>query len=211
MQKRCLTTVLVFLLFYFYEDIIFSSVFLASVYIHFTASSPEFSWKCSVFSTRILWLSNRVLRHKTLKQRWKGLRDRTDKQGHKDLEEWGERDGDGGPNFSTCYLKLFPNVTGSAHLASRGPVVSHVPALSSCAPIWGWWAISHMFNGSQHLFSVFPRVDMHFFWANKHTSDRGGWNSSPRINQFQCNNPAILEVWRESLDLNWVTFWSPLK
>lgn len=63
--------------------------FFASVYILFTASSPEFSWKCSVFSTRILWLSNRVLRHKTLKQRWKRRRDGTDKQGHKALEEWG--------------------------------------------------------------------------------------------------------------------------
>lgn len=59
------------------------------VYILFTAPSPEFSWKCSVFSTRILWLSNTVLRHKTLKQFWKRQRDGTDKQGHKALEEWG--------------------------------------------------------------------------------------------------------------------------
>lgn len=49
--KRCFTTVLVFL-FYFYEGIIFFlpfSAFPASVYILFTAFSPEFSWKCSVF------------------------------------------------------------------------------------------------------------------------------------------------------------------
>lgn len=64
-----------------------------------------------------------------------------------EMERWG-------PNFTTCYLKLFPNVTGSAHLASRGPVVSHVPALPSCAPIWGWWAISHMLNGSQQSCSI---------------------------------------------------------
>lgn len=63
--------------------------FFAWVYILFTAPSPEFSWKCSVFSTRILWLSNRVLRHKTLKRHWKRRRDGTDKQGHKALEEWG--------------------------------------------------------------------------------------------------------------------------
>lgn len=69
----------------------FRSVPSPRVYILFTASSPEFSWKCSVFSTRILRLSNRVLRHKTLKQRWKRRRDGTDKQGHKASEEWGER------------------------------------------------------------------------------------------------------------------------
>lgn len=88
-------------------------VFLASVYILFTASSPEFSWKCSVFSTRILWLSNRVLRHNIPEQRWKrtaGQDWQTGtqrlvrmKEGEKEMkmERWG-------PNFSTCTWKLSP-------------------------------------------------------------------------------------------------------
>lgn len=91
------------------------------------------------------------------------------------------------------------------YLASRGHVVLNIPALSSCAPIWRWWATSHMLNGSQQpcsICSVSVWGWICIFRANKCTSDRGGWNSSPQINQIQCNNPAILEVWRETPDLN---------
>lgn len=125
------------------------------VYILFAAPSPEFSWKCSVFSTRILWLSNTVLRHKTLKQVWKRQRNGTDKQGHKALEDWGgERWRQTGrkrecvcvlrsqhisgwwPSISFCYLKSFPNLTGSVYLASRAHMVLNVPALPSSSPVW---------------------------------------------------------------------------
>lgn len=131
----------------------FRFCFFASVYILFTAPSAEFSWKCSVFSTRILLLSNRVLRHKTLKQGWIRRRDGTDIQGRKALEEYGgERWRQTGRecacmcvyahsqntsawwpsiSFSTCYLKSFPSLTGSVYLASRGNMVLNVPALPS--------------------------------------------------------------------------------
>lgn len=81
------------------------SVFLAWVYILFTASPLEFSWKCSVCSTRILWLSNRVLRHKTLEQCWK-KRWLT----NRDTKSWRNKEREMcvclcGPSISTCYLK----------------------------------------------------------------------------------------------------------
>lgn len=74
---------------YFYYFIFMRTLFLpfrfASLpqFSLFTALSLGFSWKRSVFSTRILWLCNRVLRHKTLQQHWRRRRDGTDKQGHK--------------------------------------------------------------------------------------------------------------------------------
>lgn len=74
-----------------------------------------------------------------------------------EMERWG-------PNFTTCYLKLFPNVTGSAHLASRGVICTCSAQLCSDLRVMSY--ISHVkwFTAVlQHLFSVFPRVDMHFF------------------------------------------------
>lgn len=74
---------------YFYYFLFMRTLFLpfrfASLpqFSLFTALSLGFSWKRSVFSTRILWLCNRVLRHKTLQQHWRRRRDGTDKQGHK--------------------------------------------------------------------------------------------------------------------------------
>ena len=69
--------------------------FSASVYILSTAaSSPEFSWKCSVFSTRILRLLNEVLRHKTLKA---ALAKKDGELTNRDTKPWRneeERDGD---------------------------------------------------------------------------------------------------------------------
>lgn len=38
--------------------------------------------------------------------------------------------------FLFCYLKSFPNLTGSVYLASRGHMVLKVPALPSSAPVW---------------------------------------------------------------------------
>lgn len=81
---------------YFYYFIFMRTLFLpfrfASLpqFSLFTALSLGFSWKRSVFFTRILWLCNRVLRHKTLQQHWRRRRDGTDKQGHKASQEWGE-------------------------------------------------------------------------------------------------------------------------
>lgn len=74
MLKRCFTTVQEFLLFNFYWNIIFSSLsvlFLCPGLHSLYWPLSEFSWKCSVFPRRILRLSNRVLRHKTLKRRWR--------------------------------------------------------------------------------------------------------------------------------------------
>jgi len=89
MLKRCFTTVLVFLLLCFYEYIIISSLSVLSLpwFILFSPPSLEFSWDCSVFSTRTLRLSNRVLRQKTLKQHWKRQEYGTDKEYHKAVEE----------------------------------------------------------------------------------------------------------------------------
>lgn len=54
----------------------------ACIRLHFLncAFLSEFSWKCSVFSTGILWPSNG-----TLERRWKRWRDRTDTKTFKEL------------------------------------------------------------------------------------------------------------------------------
>lgn len=78
------------------------------------------------------------------------------------------------------YLESFPNFPGSVYLASIGHMVLNVPALPSCAPLWRWWATSHMLNGSQqplqHLFNVCLEGGYAFLGP---ISDRGGRNSSP--------------------------------
>lgn len=60
----------------------FACVRLHSLYCAFLS---EFSWKCSVFSTGILWPSNGALGHKTLERCWKRWRDRTDTKAFKEL------------------------------------------------------------------------------------------------------------------------------
>lgn len=154
----------IFIILFLWEHNFSSSpfLFLASVYIPFTASSPAFSWKCSVLSARILLLSNRVLRHKTLK--------RTDKQGHKALEEWGgERDGgresmrvrnqhisvwwpsrvNRGFFFPSCHSQISQE---AFILLPKYTVVLNVPALPSSAR--RRWATSRTPNGSQQLCSI---------------------------------------------------------
>lgn len=85
-------------------------------------------------------------------------------------------------------------------------MVLNVPALSSCATIAQWWAPLHACS----ICSMSVWGWMCIFWANKCTSDRFGWSSLPLINQIQCNNPAILEVWSKTPDLNSDFHFEPL-
>lgn len=116
--KRCFTTVLVFL-FYFYEGIIFFlpfSAFPASVYILFTAFSPEFSWKRSVFPPQEFYDSLRECwdtKHSSCARSG----DTTPRKGMGMEEQW--------RHFLckyfnfTGHLKPCPNVTGSGYCPPR--------------------------------------------------------------------------------------------
>ncbi len=224
MLKRCFTTVLVFLLFYFYENIFFSSLSVSVSFPQFTfsllpllrssAGSALFSPQEFYDSLTECWDTKHL--SSAGKDGGTGLTNRDTKPWRNEEERDGDRQEEKvcvcgqhisawWPSTSTCYLKSFPNLAGSAYLASTGHMVLNVPALPSCAPIWRWWATSHMLNGSQQPCSICSMSVWGWiciFRANKCTSDRGGWKSSPQINQIQRNNPAILEVWRETLDLN---------
>lgn len=103
-------------------------------------------------------------------------------------------------------FKVFSNCSQQVSLTSRGHMVLNVPALSSCATIAQWWATLHACS----ICSMSVWGWMCIFWANKCTSDRFGWNSLPLINQIQCNNPAILEVWSKTPDLNSDFHFEPL-
>lgn len=239
MLKRCFTTVLVFLLFYFYENIIFSSLSVVSSpeftfsllpLLRSSAGSALFSPQEFYDSLTECWDTKHL--SGTGKDGGTGLTNRDTKPWRNEEERDGDRQEERvcmcvcvciyacsqhisvwWPSISLCYLMWFPNLTGSVYLASRGHMVLNVPALPSSAPIWWWWAASHMLNGSQQLCSICSMSVWGWiciFRANKCTSDRGGWNSSPQINQIQYNNPAILEVWRETPDLNSDLHFEPL-
>lgn len=220
MLKRCFTTVLVFLLFYFYENIIFPP--FPSLLPQFTFALLPLLWSSAgsaLFSPQEFYDSlTECWDTKHLSTAGKdggtGLTNRDTKPWRNEEERDGDRQEESmclcvracacsqhisawWPSISTCYLKSFPNLTGSTYLASRGHVVLNVPALPSCAPLWRWWATSHMLNGSQQprsICSMSFRGWICIFRANRSTSDRGGWNGSLQINQIRCNNPAILEV-----------------
>lgn len=164
----------IFIILFLWEHIFFLPFrFVSSprVYTLFTAPSPEFSCKCSVFCTRILWLSNTVLRHKTLKQCWKRQRDGTDKQGHKALEEWGgERWRQTRESVCVCFAQptyfrvmtkhfflLFKIISKSHRKCVFGFQSTHGVKCTCSAQFFSgltWWAASHMLNSLQQLCSI---------------------------------------------------------